>query len=554
MHIDDKMIYAFSISENKLSYDFILLKNTIRYSPGFMYLKDKNSVYLMCNENFSKVAGLKNPEEIAGKTDFDLAWSDTESELFIKGDVEVLSGKAKINFEESQKQADGKTRIVLANKVPMYDEKNNIIGILGNYVDITDRKELENDLIETKVQAQVANKVKTAFLANMSHDIRTPLTGIISMSEVLMADVNLRTMENVKAIYESSVHLLNMLNQILDFIQSESVGFRDLQKVEIFSIREIVKDVLALYKAKSKTKNLLLLSEISKDVPNYIKTKPTFIHKILVNLVGNALKFTDSGYVKIAVWLDENLSNLSFSVSDTGKGIPDDKKETVFEWFEKLTPSYKGYEHGTGLGLATVKNAIEALNGNINITDNEGGGTIFTCKIPIEIIYAENDVTPEYASDNIFDKESLRATNVISSSSKSIKSRTESISANKPIVGKRLLLIEDSATAGKGTSIMLKKAGFLVHWVETGGEGLSEILHGNYDIVISDIGLPDMEGDEVVLRAREKGIITPIYALTGYADINKEALIEKGFTEVMKKPLSIELFLDLMQQHSQQKN
>lgn len=158
--------YVFIIEHNtsSISAGFLAdqyLENIIRFSPGFMYLKDKHSRYLMCNENFSKAAGLASPAEILGLTDYDLAWGDTEAELFRKSDAEALSGISKINFEEPQLQSDGQARIVLANKIPLYDNQKRLIGILGNYIDITDRKNMENDLLQAKIAAEAGERAKT---------------------------------------------------------------------------------------------------------------------------------------------------------------------------------------------------------------------------------------------------------------------------------------------------------------------------------------------------------------------------------------------------------
>ena len=168
---------------NNIEKDY--LTNVVRFSPGFMYLKDTHFCYLMCNKNFAEAAGLRHPDEIIGKTDYDLAWGDTHAELFRQGDGQVLSGVEKINFEEPQLQADGQTRTVLANKVPLRDRSGKIIGILGNYVDITDRKSAEQELLEAKEQAEIANRSKTEFIRNMEHDIRTPFSGLLGISDVL---------------------------------------------------------------------------------------------------------------------------------------------------------------------------------------------------------------------------------------------------------------------------------------------------------------------------------------------------------------------------------
>jgi len=525
---------------------------------GSIYWKDLNGVYLGGNDFAAKAVGLESASDLIGKTDYDLFPKEI-ADNFRKNDLYVVEHDESITVEEEVIAPDGKKLVQISSKKPLLDRENNIVGVIGCTVDITYLKEVERDLRQSNKKlrtalekAESANKAKSAFVANISHDIRTPLAGMISVAQAMVDDPSFRTTENIDDICKAAMNLLNMLNQILDFTKAESDDFRELQKAEVFPIRDIIDSILSLYKPSAKSKNLLLVAEVSNDVPSHIKTKPTFIHKILINLVGNALKFTEKGYVKINVWFNDNKSMLYFSVSDTGKGIPDDKKETVFDWFEKLTPSYKGAEHGTGLGLATVKNAVDALKGNIKITDNEDGGTVFTCNIPVKFIKDVGSEGENYHVEDLFDEQDLREVSDVSTKVETQKTNFQpDKSTNTPeiISGKHLLLIEDNLTAGKGASMMLKNSGFSVNWVETGKEGLSEILSGNYDVIISDVGLPDMNGDEVVLRAREEGVTLPIFALTGHANTDKEVLMESGFTGVMVKPLNIKLFLGLVRHH-----
>ena len=544
----DQVGYVFWIEENsneeQLAKNY--LKNIVYYSPGFMYLKDKNSYYLMCNENFAKAAGLNHPDEIIGKSDYDLAWGKTESDLFRRGDAEVLAGNAKVNFEEPQLQADGKTRIVLANKIPLYDEDNNIIGILGNYVDITDRKQMEQELQQAKQLAESANKAKSAFVANISHDVRNSLAGVNGISEIMMSMPEQRTEENARMINESGNILLNMMNKILDFVRAENPDFRVLHKDEQFSISAMVNDLIALYTPSAFSKKLALTLDISKDTPVFLMSKPHFIHKILVNLLGNALKFTDEGSVTVEVSISDinnetKDATLYLAVKDTGTGIPDDKKQAVFEWFERLTPAYQGIHEGTGMGLATVKQSIEALAGKIEILDNEPNGAIFACEIPVKVvdeITAEEHDNSYMSADAVADAKRLH---------NKANGKTETSYQSK-VQGKKILLIEDVPMAAKGAIGLLEKIGMAVDWVDTGEKGLAAILTGVYDIIISDIGLPGMSGDEVARQARSAGAHLPIYALTGHSD-RRETLLNAGFTDVLVKPLNLEQFSEMLSAH-----
>jgi len=554
--LEDELLQSLHEKENEI----FILREILSVMPGHVYWLDKNLKYLGCNLEQAKAAGLDSVNEIIGKTNKEMIWYKDAEELD-KINQKVLETGQKYTQEEVNRREGQENKIFLTKKTVFKDEQGKTAGVLGISFDITDKKKLESELIKRneellllKEKAEAANKAKSTFIANISHDIRTPLSGIISVGDAMVASPEELTTGNVQDMLAAAHALLNMQNRILDFIRVESPDFRELQKEETFSIASVINDVIALYTPSANISKLKLKSNIADNIPEYIITKPTFIHKILVNLIGNAIKFTKEGYVAINVWYaNETEPMLYFSVSDTGEGIPDDKKDKVFEWFEKLTPSYKGTHHGTGLGLAMVRKAVDGLGGNITVSDNEDGGTVFTCELPIKIPektgHLQSTQTKFSANEEITDINNLiQAQQVEDVADSDIDSKQ----ASEVIAGKHLLLIEDSKIAGKGALMMLKKAGFSVDWVETGESGIAQILTGKHDIVIADIGLPDMNGDKVVLEARKAGASMPIYALTGHAAVDREELLDVGFTDVMVKPLNLKLFLKLMLGHGQQ--
>ncbi len=512
-------------------------ENIIALLPGHIFWKDLECRFLGCNDKQAQIAGLSSRHEIIGLNSIDVISKNQPKELRKKQamaidaiDMKIMRSGIPETIEEPFVTEEGEERIFLSQKVPIKDSEDKVIGLLGIAIDITEQKRMERELSRARDQAELANKAKSAFLANISHDTRTPLSGIITLSEAMMKDSKLLTIENIIHINKSSQSLLDMMNKVLDFIRIESPDFRELQKAELFSISQLVDDVFSLYRPSFNTKKIKFKINIAKNMPPCLFSKPFFIYKIFVNLIGNALKFTEKGYVSLDVWLKGR--KFCFSITDTGSGIPDKEKAKIFEWFEKLNPSYKSTLDGMGLGLALVKTALEDLNGNIQVLDNKDGGTIFSGEIPIEIpssVDKKNTDIPPIGSSR------LQQNNTF----KEIKLESK----------KYILLVEDSEIAGMAAKLVLEQVGFVVDWVKTGQDGLAAILAGKYNMFILDIGLPDMAGDEVIVQARIAGTKEPAYALTGHADIDREELIAKGFTEVMVKPLDIKSFLDFIKEN-----
>jgi len=534
-----KDISAIQRLENKI----FELDSIIAQIPGNLYWFSKDLIYLGCNENSAKILNMDRSETVG--RDFRELMSRLETtdenlvNTFIEQGNQVLqSGSALKDIEEPPIYDDeGVLRYYLANKVPLKNKDGETYGVIGISTDITELK-------EAKEQAESSNKAKSAFVANISHDTRTPLTGIIGIAQIMREGGDYLTTENADRIYQSGQSLLRMINNILDFIRAESPDLSALQKTEQFSMSSIVNDVVILYTPTANMKNLIIKSSVSDNMPAYLTSKPSFIHKILMNLVGNAIKFTESGYISVTADFHEGAEGpiLTFSVADTGVGIPDNEKEKVFEWFERLTPSYKGTHEGTGLGLAMVNQAVTSLHGEISIIDNEPYGSIFKCVIPVEV---PDDVVDDSHGSMITEAAISDANQLATSIQfKQKASADELMLRQQKFAGKYILLIEDDSIAGAAAKMILNNAGFNVDWVDNGEKGLAAILTGKYDFVLCDIGLPGMTGDIVVEQVRDTGTSIPIYALTGHA--NREELLDRGFTEVLSKPLNLSVFLDLL--------
>ena len=356
------------------------LETVIKFAPGLLYWKDKNSVYLGCNDVFAQLAGFADRSEVKGKTDFDLIWKE-RADLYFEIDQAVIhSGVARLNHIEVISVANDKTITAITNKVPMRDAQGQVIGVLGITTDITYQKEVELALSVAKEAAEVANQAKSEFIANMSHDIRTPLTGVIGLSEILentLKDPEER--EKAHLLHGSGGELLHMLNDILDDVQAERLHEKDVRK-QTFDLHQCMHELILLESPATALKNLELKKRIAPNVPRYLCSDRSKIQRILLNLLGNAIKFTQKGSITLEVdclYVDDTKALLKFGVSDTGIGIPEEAQSQVFNRFFKVSSSYKGIYTGHGIGLHIVQSYATLLGGHISLTSKEGQGSTF---------------------------------------------------------------------------------------------------------------------------------------------------------------------------------
>ncbi len=280
----------------------------IAYLPGNVYWMDRNCIHIGCNDNVLKMTGLSKNQYI-GKTYEELAelagWTHGEAQSFKKDDLEVLTtGLPKRNIEEPLlRHVDGSFHYYLTSRVPMLSQKGDIIGVAGISVDITERKKMEEDLLQSKEKAKAANLAKSAFITNMSHDIRTPLSGIIGMADMLEKEGDsTKDREYGHTILETSDRLLSLLNDILEIVSADEAREENINFIT-FNLLERINHVRELFLSSSQIKNLALSANISPDLPEYIVSDRIKVDRILLNLISNALKFTNQGHVKLGAQL-----------------------------------------------------------------------------------------------------------------------------------------------------------------------------------------------------------------------------------------------------------
>lgn len=359
--------------------------------PSNVYWLNQDGVAIGCNENVLRMLGLNSLAEFKGLTFEDMGrigkWSAQATESFKLDTLEVVnSGQARLNVEELPiPNIDGELIYFLTSRVPLIDRYNKVIGIVGISVDITERKRMEEMLKIAKEKAESADHAKTEFLENMRHDIRTPVSGIAGLVELLQKETNLSVIRHYASNLDKAVkEVLRFLDAILESVHIASGNIPLLQKR--FNIREIVEQVITLHQPTVLEKALDFSSQIDDRIPEYLIGDPVRLYRILSELIGNALKFTSQGFVHVAVQFEKKIDDkviLKFFVEDSGIGIPPEKQAELFVRFKRLTPSYEGIYKGSGLGLSVLKQFLDDLSGEIYVDSQPGRGSCFLCVLSL---------------------------------------------------------------------------------------------------------------------------------------------------------------------------
>lgn len=500
------------------------LQDIISVVPGSIYWKNKEGIYLGCNDFMAKTAGL-SISDIIGKSDYEL-WPSQAAKL-CENDKRVMDLGQSIRIEEEVTLSNGKKRYFIVDKMPLRDPQGALNGIIGNSMEITDLKEIQAAL-------ESANNAKTEFIANMSHDIRTPLTGVVGMSKLLenkLLDPSQK--QYAQWLGESGTQLLNMVNVILDTVSAENINETDLHE-EHFDLNQMILDILQLERPSTLTKGIDLKTHVDENIPPCLISDHTKLHRILLNLLGNAIKFTQSGQIVIDVkLLKQNNTHvlLHFSVSDTGIGIPYDLHDKVFDKFFRVTPSYKGVYTGHGLGLHIAQSYANLLGGEILLTSKAGVGTTFYFDLLLKIGNSEHNLRPGIDHDTLEDIHPLVV--------------------DTPSIEPRLLLVEDNHIALLTLENIAKQAGCLFTSAIDGETALNLAKNHSFDLIITDLGLPGLSGIDLTHELREYEQIhhkkpVPIIGLTAHAENKiKNECIRSGMNAAFTKPMNPEILEEI---------
>ncbi len=422
---------------------------------------------------------------------------------------------------------------------PVNSEQNKFFGLIWCFRDITAKKQadqrqmqLMEDLRKAKEEAEEAVRTKAAFLAMMSHEIRTPINGVIGMTQLLAGtDVSPEQEKYVRTIQVSGEMLLSVVNDILDFSKIES-GKLELENAPL-DVRALVRDIYDVQLAKAKEKNLKFEVSMQSNVPPFIISDVTRLRQILLNLVSNALKFTDIGSVRIGVRLASEKApiadhpfQLLFSVSDTGIGISDEQMQRLFQPFSQATASTSRKYGGTGLGLVICKKLVEIMGGNIQVESKAEQGSTFSFTVTTQIAKHQPNYTLQEA----------------------IAKRSEVVGRLGDRVPLKILIAEDNLINQELAMAMLIKMGYQPDVVDNGLAVLEALQVEHYDLLLLDVQMPEMDGLETATylvnhwHELQTGYERPtIIAMTASAmQGDREMCLRAGMDDYISKPIMMD--------------
>ena len=364
-----------SMAENEV------FRSLIDNVPVAIYAKREDLRLMYVNRGWSELTGFSS-EQAQGRTDAEIFGADGEP--FMEDDREVLRRRETLEINETVTLPDGTMRYQLARKGTMAASDGSLY-LIGSTSDVTVLKQHEKELEEAQRRAVLADRAKSEFLANMSHEIRTPMNGVLGMAELLAKtslDPKQRTFTDI--IVKSGNALLTIINDILDFSKIDA-GQLVLDPAP-FSLSEAIEDVATLVSTRAKEKDLELIVRVQPSLPGRFVGDVGRIRQIVTNLMGNAVKFTDSGHVLVNVAGTANggRTDLTIAVSDSGIGIPSDKLQAVFEKFSQVDSSSTRRHEGTGLGLAITSRLVALMDGSISVESEEGRGSTFTVRLSLD--------------------------------------------------------------------------------------------------------------------------------------------------------------------------
>ena len=502
--------------------EHLYMKTLMDNIPDRVYFKDTESRFLMVSRSY--IVSKRLDESIIGKTDFDIFTKEHAQKAYDNEQRIMSTGEPLANQTEKLTMPDGSVSWGLSSKIPVRNEAGVIIGTLGVTKDITSLKETEIELARARDAAVESSRTKSEFLANMSHEIRTPMNGVIGMTGLLL-DTELTPVQRefAETIRNSADSLLTIINDILDFskIEAGKLSFETLD----FDLVEAVEGSLDMFAERARSKGIELACEIPPDIPVRLRGDPGRLRQVIINLLGNGIKFTEKGEVVVRIAKDSETDKdvmLSFSIKDTGIGIPAEAQNRLFQSFTQADNSTTRKFGGTGLGLAISKKLVAMMGGEIGVRSEAGKGSTFWFTARLE-----KQTGPEAPAPSIYFRD---------------------------LFDLRVLVVDDNATNRQILRHQLFAWKMQKGSASNGFEAL-DLLRGAvkegkpYELALLDMQMPEMDGMTLARAIKADPAIasTRLIILTSMGNIHsQEELKAAGVDAYLVKPVKQSRLFDCL--------
>ncbi len=500
-----------------------------------LLIVDLKDTILMANQSFSTVVGM-DPEGLVGRRVSGLPWvgdaaNPAESDFPWRRAIEV--GRPMSNVSMQIDDSTGTRRTFSVNSSPLLGHEGKYRGVMVTFDDITVLEEHKVELRNAKDAAVSANQAKSEFLANMSHEIRTPMNAIMGFTDVLrrgLEDDQQKRLEYLDTIHSSSNHLLELINDILDLSKIEA-GKLELE-IASCSPCHIMAEVINVLRVRAQQQGINLSWMVAGRIPETIQADPTRLRQILMNVVGNAIKFTPEGQVTLTCQMDRSDPQefIQFCIVDTGIGMSPEQVGRIFQPFQQADSSTTRKFGGTGLGLSISKRFAEAMGGQIEVTSQPGIGSTFTVSICAGNLKGIRMIDGQEAKG-------ITSARVDSGQQRALPRIRPS----------RILIADDGETNRQLISLVLGKLGLDVVEAENGREAVDLACSGSVDLILLDMQMPVMDGYAAAGALREAGLATPIVALTANAmQGDADKCLAAGCNYFLPKPIDLDALTELL--------
>jgi PAS domain S-box-containing protein len=514
-----------------------------RHSTNAMVRTDADRRITWVNDGFTRISGYRL-DECLGKTPGELLQYEKTDPQVVHQIRAALNNHEVFRGRIRNRSKSGREYWLDLEIIPEIDSRGLLTGYIAIESDVTELVEANEEAVRARRQADEANRAKSEFLANMSHEIRTPMTAILGYTDLLDGDLAndpARSAEAVRTVQANANHLLTIINDILDVSKLEA-GKLKLEIIDVNPI-QIVEEMASLSRPQAINKNIEFHVRYETPIPVCVKSDPTRMRQVLLNLVNNAIKFTEAGKVTVLVAYDAPTQQLQFRITDTGIGMTPEQLAAVAEFsaFQQADMSTTRQFGGTGLGLHITSALVRMLGGNLDVTSTKGKGTTFTatlqttCCESVELWVPGKPLPKNPVPDETHSSE--LAPGVLS------------------LRGTRVLLVEDGPDNQRLISYYLEKAGADVEVCENGRQALDRFGAGtdreDPDVILMDMQMPELDGYQATKLLRRQGITLPIIALTAHAmQGDRRKCLDAGCNDYVTKPVDRTILLKACARHA----